>query len=126
MKKSVVAAKKASIYATAKNDDEIKQIAIETMAIRKFNGKKNGETIWWTDNTSVAYVIKLRSITGKSKPFGSSRATLYIESRNGWGIMEPNPCITKMTTIAASDIGEQTSESKTELDHHSNMILLGR
>ena len=68
MNKAVAAAIKASIDAKAKDDDEIKQIAIEIMAMSKDNGKKNGETIGSPDATSVASEIKLRSITGKAKP----------------------------------------------------------
>ena len=51
----------------AKDDDEIKQIAIEIMAMTKGNGNKNGETIGSPDATAIASVIKLRSVMGKYK-----------------------------------------------------------
>ena len=60
MKKAVAAASKASIYAKAKDDDEINQIAIEIMAMRKGNGNKYGDTIGSPNATAVASVIKLR------------------------------------------------------------------
>ena len=68
MKKAVSATTKASIDAKAKDDDEIKQIDIEIMAMIKGNGKKNGEKIGSPDAIDVAYAIKLRSIMGKAKP----------------------------------------------------------
>ena len=68
MKKSVADSTKASIDAKAKDDDEIKQTAIEIMAMSKGNGKKNGETIGSTDTITVASAIKLRSIMVKDKP----------------------------------------------------------
>ena len=68
MKKSVAAVTKASIYAKAKDDDEIKQIAIEIMAMRKCNRKKNEEMIGSPDTTAVVSAIKLRSIMEKAKP----------------------------------------------------------
>ena len=39
---AVAAATKAAINAKAKDDAEMKQIAIEIMAMSKVNGKKNG------------------------------------------------------------------------------------
>ena len=66
VKKAVAAATKAYIDAKAKDDYEIKQIAIEIMAMSKGNGKKNVETIGSPDATAVASAIKLRSIMGKA------------------------------------------------------------
>ena len=68
MKKSVDAVTKASIYAKAKDDDKIKQIGIEIMAMSKGNRKKNGQTIGSPDTTAIASAIKLRSIMVKAKP----------------------------------------------------------
>ena len=68
VKKAVASATKASIDAKAKYDDEIKQIAIEIMAISKGSGKKNVETIGYPDATAVASAIKIRFIMGKAKP----------------------------------------------------------
>ena len=66
MKKAVSDTTKASIDAKANDDDEIKQISIESMDMSKVNGKKNEETIWSPNVTAVASTIKLRFIMGKA------------------------------------------------------------